>query len=134
MQHIPLCTSAAHVDEADTASCGIERDVVKSESEDDVLSAWVTKNVSWKEKDELTVRFLNTIPPEWTYRGSGINVGNIMIWANEWNLRGGGTIPTFTLVRDVDGPSDIRVLFTSKIHELIAANALLVLADGNSFV
>ena len=119
MQHIPLCTSAAHMDEADTASGGIELDVVKSESEDDVLSAWVTKNVSWKETDELTVKFLNTIPPEWTYCGSGINMGNIMIWANEWNLRGGGTIPMFTLVRDVDGPSDIRVLFTSRMHELI---------------
>lgn len=104
--------STADLDEADVRS-GTDA-METEEAQDDVLSAWVPKNVIWKGRKELTVKFLNIIPPEWTYSGSGMNVGNIMSWANEWSLRGGGTIPTFTLVQDVGTPSDIHVKFTSK--------------------
>ena len=87
---------------------------IDEEPQGDVLSAWVQKNVLWKGRKELRVKFLSTIPHEWTYGGSGMNVGNIMSWANEWYLRGGGTIPKFSLVQDVNAPSDIRVSFTCK--------------------
>ena len=80
------------------------------EPQGDVLSAWVPKNVLWSKK-QLTVKFLNDIPAQWTYSGGGMNVGDIMSWANEWSLQGGGIIPKFTWVQDA---SDIRVLFTSK--------------------
>ena len=108
MQHIPLCTSA-DLDEAasDTA--------LETEPEGDVLSAWVPKNVIWRGRTDLQVKFLNDTPSHWTYGGSGMNVGNIMSWANEWSLRGGGTIPTFTWIQDPNAPSDIRVKFTSEI-------------------
>ena len=44
------------------------------------------KNVVWKGVEELTVKFLNDIPTEWTYGGSGMNGGSIISWANEWSL------------------------------------------------
>ena len=89
---------------------------VVDEAQGDVLSAWVPKNALWKGRKELRVKFLNIIPAEWTYGGSGMNVGNIMSWANEWHLRGGNTIPKFALVQEVNAPSDIRVLFNSKTN------------------
>ena len=91
---------------------------VADEAQGDVLSAWVPKNALWKGRKELRVKFLSIIPAQWTYGGSGMNIGNIMSWANEWHLRGGNTIPTFTLVQEVDAPSDIRVLFTGKTNVL----------------
>jgi hypothetical protein len=84
--------------------------------EGDVLSAQVRENIIWKEVEELTVTFLNDIPTEWMYGGSRMNVGNIMSWANEWSLRGGSTVPVFTLVEKFYGHSDIHVLFTSKTN------------------
>ena len=117
-QALPLC-STVDLDEEDARSGNVEPDAMEVDeiqAESDVLSAWVPKNVLWKRKTELRVKFLNVIPQEWTYAGSGMNVGNIMSWANEWNLRGGGTIPKFTLVQGADAPSDIRVLFTSKTN------------------
>lgn len=83
----------------------------------EALSAWVPRNVIWSGRTELQVKFLNTIPAEWTYGGSGMNVGNIMSWANEWSLRGEGIIPKFTRVLDASAPSNIRVMFTSKAIE-----------------
>jgi hypothetical protein len=83
------------------------------EAHGDVLSAWVPKNVLWGKK-ELAVKFLNNIPAQWTYGGSGMNVGNIMSWADEWSLRGGGTIPKFTRVEEPSAPSDIRIEFNGK--------------------
>ena len=65
------------------------------------------------------MKFLNDVPSHWTYAGSGMNVGNIMSWANEWSLRGGGTIPEFTLVENASARSDIRVQFISKTSYLI---------------
>ena len=110
MQHIPLCSSA---DLDETASGSVESDAMETEAEGDTLSAWVPRNVIWNKKG-LAVKFLNDVPSHWTYAGSGMNVGNIMSWANEWSLRGGGTIPEFTLVENASARSDIRVKFTSK--------------------
>ena len=124
VQHFPLCATA-DLDEADTASGTVESDDMETEPEGDVLSAWVPKNVIWRGKKELRVKFLNNIPSEWTYGGSGMNVGNIMSWAKEWSLRGGGTIPTFTRIEDVNAPSDIRVKFISKISYILC-NSLLI--------
>lgn len=106
--------STADLDEADVRSGTVEPDSMDiDEVQGDVLSAWVPKNALWNKK-ELAVKFLNDVPPQWTYAGSGMNVGNIMSWANEWYLRGGGTVPKFTRVQDASAPSDIRVMFTSK--------------------
>ena len=102
MQHIRLCFSADIVGPDDT----------KSKVQGGGSSAWAPKDVVWKGRKELGVKFLNVIPQQWTYAGSGMNVGNIMSWANEWHLRGGGTIPKFTWVQGANAPSDIRVLFT----------------------
>ena len=108
--------STADLDEADVRSGTVEPDSMEIDDvQGNVLSAWVPQNIIWKGRNELTVKFLNTIPQEWTYSGSGMNVGNIMSWANEWSLRGGGAIPTFTLVQNVSAPSDIHVKFTSKV-------------------
>ena len=79
----------------------------------DVLSVRVPKNALW-DKKELAVKFLNDIPTQWTYGGSKMNVGNIISLANEWNRRGGGTIPKFTRVGEPSAPSDIRIEFNSK--------------------
>ena len=103
------------MDEADIRSGTVEPDAMETDTQGDVLSAWVPKNVIWSGRTELCVKFLNNIPAQWTYGGSGMNVGNIMSWANEWSLRGEGIIPRFTQVQDVSSPSDIRVMFTSKI-------------------
>ena len=81
-------------------------------------SLCIPKNVLWNKK-ELAVKFLNDVPSQWTYAGSGMNVGNIMSWANQWSARGGNTIPKFTRVQSVSAPSDIRVLFTSKKNLLV---------------
>ena len=116
IQHIPLCTTA-DFDEEDIRSGTVEPDEAMETEEGhahgDVLSAWVPKNALWGKK-ELAVKFLNDIPAQWTYGGSGMNVGNIMSWANEWSLRGGNTIPKFTRVDQPSAPSDIRIKFTSK--------------------
>ena len=104
-QRIPLCTSG-DLDEA--VDCSPD----SSDTQDDVLSGWVPKNVIWKGRDELGVKFLNNVPADWTYAGSGMNIGNIMSWANEWSLRGNGVIPKFTLVQETNARSDIRVEFT----------------------
>ena len=118
VQHIPFCTTA-DLDEEDMRSGTVEPDEAMETDEGhaygDVLAAWVPKNVLWgNHKKELTVKFLNNILPQWTYGGSGMNVGNIMSWANEWYLRGGGTIPKFTWVEGPSAPSDIRIEFNSK--------------------
>ena len=119
-QLVPLC-STVNLDEADVSSGPSAMRVKEIQTGSDVLSAWVPENVLWRERKELLVKFLNVIPREWHYHGSGMNVGNIMSWANEWNLRGGETIPKFTLVQDDDAcPSDIRVLFTSKTNRYFA--------------
>ena len=107
VQHIPLCTTA-DLDEED-----IHSGTVEGHAYGDVLSGWVPENVLWDRK-ELAVKFLNNIPSQWTYGGSGMNFGNIMSWANEWSLRGGGTIPKFTRVEEPSARSDIRIMFTSK--------------------
>ena len=90
VQHIPVCS---------TADAMLEGDVIQR---------------VWKGVEELTVKFLNDIPTEWMYGGSGMNGGNIISWANEWSLRGGSTVPVFTLVEKTYGHSHIRVMFTSK--------------------
>ena len=133
-QVVPLC-STVDLDEEDVCSGNVEPDAMEVDeiqAEGDVLSAWVPKNVLWKGRTELHVKFLNDIPAQWTYGGSGMNVGNIVSWANEWNLRGGGTIPEFTLVRGADAPSDIRVLFTSKTkcYFAITAASFKYIGDG----
>jgi hypothetical protein len=78
-----------------------------------VLSAWMPKDALW-DKKELAVKFLNIIPDQWTYDGNGMNTGNIMSWANEWSLRGGGTIPKFTHVKEPNAPSDIHITFIGR--------------------
>ena len=110
MQHPPLCTSVDS-DEEDVCGGILELD---SPSVEDSLSAFVPKKVTWKGRKELRVKFLSVIPSSWTYAGSGLNTGNILSWASEWSLRGEGFIPSFTLVKDANAPSDIRVLFNRK--------------------
>ena len=46
----------------------------------------IQKNVLGKEQIRLQVRSLRNIPAEWTYGGSGMNVGKILSWASEHNM------------------------------------------------
>lgn len=86
-----------------------------SASPSGVRSAWVPKSVMWPQgMPILRVKFLNTIPSNWTYKGSGLNLGNIEQWANIWHDRGGGQIPEFQFVVAEDAPSDVRVMFVGK--------------------
>lgn len=122
LQRIPLCT-AVNLDDQD-ADCGsIRADSIEpDDSIEDSLSAWVPKNqVIWRDRKDLRVKFLNEIPYGWTYARKDLNTGNIMSWANVWSLRGEGIIPSFTEVKDANAPSDIRVVFNSKLTVCVGA-------------
>lgn len=112
LQRIPLCT-AVNLDSQDRDGGSIQADSL--EREEDTLSAWVPKNVIWRGRKDLRVKFLNEIPDGWTYAGKDLNTGNIMSWANVWSLQGEGIIPSFTEVKDANAPSDIRVVFNCKL-------------------
>ena len=81
-------------------------------SEGDVQSAWAYKNVIWRGRKELRVKFLNDIPHDWKLGGRQLNEGNIMSWASEWSLRGEGVLPMFIMVEDPNDKSDIRIKFS----------------------
>ena len=108
LQCVPLCTSG-DLDEED-----VDSGPADDESMDTLysLSAWVPRNVIWRERKELRVKFLDIIPPDWTYDRREMNTGNIMDWANRWSYLSNGIIPKFVHVREPSAPSDIRVQFT----------------------
>ena len=111
VQHILLCTTG-------DLDCSFS-DPDSTDTPDDVLRAYVPPNVIWRGKKELAVKFLNDIPDDWTYAGSGMNIGNIMSWAKEWSLRGNGVIPNFILVEEPSARSNIRVKFTSELAAIL---------------
>ena len=104
---MPLCTTGV-LDEDDLYYIPADTDST------DTLSGWVPDDVIWKDRTDLSVKFLTRIPDHWTYDGSEMNTGNIMSWANLWHHRGDGIVPKFTRVRDQSVHSDIRVKFESK--------------------
>ena len=110
-----MCTTVDSEDEEQEEIAGDAEDCGGGELDQDSLAAWVHKNVIWRERKELGVKFLNDIPKHWMYDGSQLNKGNIMSWANEWSMRGEDIIPEFVKIEDPNAESDIRVWF-SKLY------------------
>ena len=81
----------------------------------DVFSGFISEDVIWKERVELGVKFIRTVPDNWLYNKSGMNTGNIISWANIWSDRGNGLIPKFIHVKDPNAPADIRVMFNCEL-------------------
>ena len=108
-----MCTTVDSDEEEDKQSGGdYANGGVIEMPPDDVQAAWAHRNVIWRGRKGLGVKFLNDIPPDWTFDGSKLNKANILSWANEWSLRGEGVIPKFVRVEDPSAESDIRVLFS----------------------
>ena len=80
--------------------------------------AYVVKNKIWKDRQQLTVHFLNDDIIEGWRCGSGpMTVETIMAWAQVWNSPGHDNIPK--LVKDErnsrERTADIRVQFSSEL-------------------
>ena len=88
-------------------------EIIEVNSDGERLPACASPRCVWRGRKELLVKFLDPIPKHWTYRGRDLNFGNILSWANEWSLRGGGVIPSFTEYAS-EAQSDIRIRFNSE--------------------
>ena len=107
-----MCTTVDSDEEEDKQTGGdLADDDVIEMPPDDVQAACAHRNVIWRGRKGLRVKFLNDIPPDWMLDGSKLNKANIMSWANEWSPPGESVIPKFVRVEDPSAESDIRVLF-----------------------
>ena len=91
----------------------LDEDIIEVDSDGERLPACASPRCVWRHRKELLVEFLDRIPKHWTYEGNDINFGNIISWANEWSLRGGGVIPSFKKYTS-GAQSNVRIRFNSE--------------------
>ena len=73
-------------------------------------SAWFQRELLWKNRTNLKVMFLNSVPMDWKYEGKTIDQNLIIEWANVWYERSEYICPKFVIV-DQKVQSDIRIDF-----------------------
>ena len=79
--------------------------------------AYLTKGKIWKDREKLTVYFLNDdFIDAWKCRSESMTLATIMAWAKVWNSPGYDNIPELVMKENNsrEHTADIRVKFSSE--------------------
>ena len=100
------------------------RDCDASNPEPQSDAAYFTREKIWKDRDALTVYFMNeNFIDGWRTGSCCMNTQNIVDWAKVWNSSGSEKIPKFRKVdRQPKGGADIRVMLKGEMN---MSNSLL---------